>query len=279
MHKVFAGLSVLAMLAAAPTVQAADFGSMKDTYNEPLETRNWNGAFMGLNIGGGNSKSKVSQGLPQFNIFGLNEANALDFINADRAINGSASDEGVIGGFQVGVQRQIGSVVIGGEIGLNGADMVSKGKCWRAGRGFDFTGDPDPDFSFNANVQCETSVDWTLDAAAKVGYAIRNWMPYATVGYAIAGTTHKNMFSYNDRIGLDGAPWIKNRASFNRADNEVMHGLTYGVGLDYALSDSFIIGAEYRRFDLSADGGGLLGSSDRDLDMNVFRLRASVKTN
>ena len=283
MHKVIAGLSAIAMLAAAPSVKAADYyrGSTKDTYvQQAAPVYNWNGTYFGLSVGGANMNSKVNQQFPQFNVFGVTDALVLDTIGADRAINGDSSDESVIGGFHVGTQRQFNQLVLGGELGLSGADLSSSGKCWNAGRGFDFAGGPANDFSYNASTNCQTSVDWVLDAVAKVGYAYNpQWLVYANVGYAVAGTTHKQAFSYRDRIGLDGANTLSNSLNFTQAQNETMHGITWGLGVDYAATENFILSAEYRRYDLSSDGGGILGASDRDLDMNVFKIKASIKTN
>ena len=278
MKTVLAGLSMLALVAAAPSVKAADFGSTKDTY-VATPMYNWSGTLFGLNVGGSNMSSQVNQQFPKFSVFGVSEGTVLDTLGADRAINGDNSDEGVMGGFQLGSQRQYGQIVLGGVVGLNGADLSSSGRCWKGGRGFDFTGGTANDFNYNANVQCETSVDWTIDAVGKIGYAYGQWMPYLTVGYAIAGTTHKEMFSYSDRLGIDGANTLNNAAKFTNTSNEVMHGITWGAGIDYAVTDTLVVGADYRRFDLSSDGGGILGSSERDVDLNVFRLKASIKTN
>ena len=281
-HSIFA-ISLISAIAAAPAVFAADWGgSTKDTYvaTQAAPVNSWSGSYFGLSIGGANANSKVNQRLPEFNVFGITDGLVLDTIGADRAINGDSSDEGVVGGFFVGTQKQYGQLVVGGEMSLNGSDIETSGRCWQAGRGFDFTGGPADDFTYNANVNCRTAVDWTFDAVAKVGYAYNpQWLLYANVGYAIAGTTHHNTFSYSDRVGVDGANTLNNSARFTQAENEVAHGVTYGLGLDYAATDTFILSAEWRRYDLSADGGGILGASDRDLDMNVFKLKASIKTN
>ena len=266
------------MVAAAPSVRAADFGSTKDTY-ATYAPYNWSGVLFGINVGGANMNSELSQQFPQFNVFGINDGLVLDTLGADRSIQGKSSDQGVIGGFQLGVQKQLGQVVVGGEINFNGADLTSSGRCWKAGRGFDFAGGPQSDFNYNANVECSTSMDWALDAVGKIGYAYDRWMPYLTVGYAIVGATHTNTFSYSDRLGLDGASALKNSAKFTQTSNETLHGLTYGLGLDYAMTDSFVVGAEYKRYDLSADGGGILGMSDRDFDANIFRIKANIKVN
>jgi len=278
MKHAFLGLSLLAMMAAAPSVKAADFGSTKDTYAQ-YSPFNWNGTQFGVNVGGANMSSEVNQQFPSFSVFGINEGTVLDAIGADRSIRGDNSDEGVVGGFQMGLLRQYGQIVLGGEIGLNGSDLKSSGRCWKAARGFDLTGGPASDYNLNANVECSTALDWTIDAAAKIGYAYDRWLPYLSIGYALAGTTHTNAFSYKDRIGVDGANTLSNNANFTHTTNEVMHGITWGAGLDYAVTDSLIIGGEFKRYDLSADGGGILGTSDRDLSANIFRIRGSIKTN
>ena len=278
MKHAFLGLSLLAMMAAAPSVKAADFGSTKDTY-ATYEPYNWSGVLFGINVGGSRMNSETRQQFPEFSVFGINEGAVLDAIGADRSIHGDSSDEGVVGGFQLGMQKQFGQIVVGGELGLNGYDLASSGRCWQAQKGFDVTGGPAADYNLNANVQCQSTLDWTTSAVARIGYAYGRWMPSLLVGYALAGVTNKNSFNYSDRIGVDGANTLSNKIGLTQISNEVMHGVVRGAALDYGVTDSLVVGAEYRRFDLSSDGGGILGSSENDLDMNVFKIRASIKVN
>lgn len=84
-------------------------------------------------------------------------------------------------------------------------------------------------------------VDYAVDLRGRVGYAAGRALPYLTVGYA-----------------------------FVEADNgDDIEGPTYGLGVDYLVTDRVFVGAEYRRLDL--EGGAT------DLDTDAFGLRVGFR--
>lgn len=78
---------------------------------------------------------------------------------------------------------------------------------------------------------------WTIGARA--GLAMGSWMPYLTGGYA------NGRFKFSEQ-STGGTP-------FGTSVNA--NGGYYGVGLDYALSRNWIVGAEYRHYSFQSTAG------------------------
>lgn len=90
-----------------------------------------------------------------------------------------------------------------------------------------------------------------FDVKARVGYAMDSLLVYGTLG----GT-----FTQWDEGG--GAPF----------DGD---GTVYGVGVDYLVSPSFFVGAEYLVRNVTSDWN--TSGSTLDADMNTLSLRAGIK--
>ncbi len=111
----------------------------------------------------------------------------------------------------------------------------------------------------------------TGSAGLRAGFAADRFLPYVTGGVAYA--QYDATYSEPDN---DDAP---------RSDEGNLIGWTVGAGLDNAVSDSVIIGAEYRYTDYGSDTSYLTNPDldddrwvhDIDLVTHYFRIRASVK--
>jgi len=90
------------------------------------------------------------------------------------------------------------------------------------------------------------SDEWNADihtiakATAKVGYAYKRFLAYAKGGYAGA------MVDTKTRFPVPGIPVFVNKTS------EWHNGWTVGGGVEYALTNHIIIGAEYSYIDLDS---------------------------
>jgi outer membrane immunogenic protein len=89
-----------------------------------------------------------------------------------------------------------------------------------------------------------------LDLKARAGYEIGSALVYATVGRTVT-------------------QWDEGGLSFDG------NGLLYGVGIDYLVSPSFFIGAEYVARDVTSDWNAI--GSTLDANMNTLSLRAGIK--
>lgn len=87
---------------------------------------------------------------------------------------------------------------------------------------------------------------------ARAGYDAGRFLPYATLGVA--------------------------RVSGDIGDDSVSEtGVTYGIGADFRVTDSFTLGLEYSRNDFSDVLEDELGTSGVDLDTDLVQVRASYR--
>ena len=67
------------------------------------------------------------------------------------------------------------------------------------------------------------------------------------------------MSEYSDNTTISGGEWD-------------IGGINYGIGVDYVISDNFVIGAEYLFRDLSGDNPG--GTNSATIDFDTISVRA-----
>jgi outer membrane immunogenic protein len=76
-----------------------------------------------------------------------------------------------------------------------------------------------------------SKVDWSVAGGAKLGYAVDRWLPYAFVAALVAGGS------------------ADNGTTVEKATHT---GVTFGVGVDYALNDRWSVGARYAHISVGA---------------------------
>ena len=105
-------------------------------------------------------------------------------------------------------------------------------------------------------------------------------MFYGTGGFAYGGgSAHANFFDFNNSFGWGGS------TSPSRA------GWTLGAGVEYAITNNIILGAEYLYYDLGshtndacgdrpfehATSAGRIRQREADIDGSIVRARLSYK--
>ena len=78
----------------------------------------------------------------------------------------------------------------------------------------------------------------------------------------IYGVLRYTMSEYSDNTTISGGEWD-------------IGGINYGIGVDYVISDNFVIGAEYLFRDLSGDNPG--GTNSATIDFDTISVRAIYK--
>lgn len=253
-------LTKLGLIAAASILivssisHAADLsGSLKD---EPQETAyrrfSWSGAYGGVHLGGGWGNANIKERLPDLG--GV----------LPSSISSEHDVDGVIGGVHLGMNKQFGHIVVGAEVRLSGSGISGRTRdC------FGLTS-----LALGAvTAECDSSVNWLASAMAKVGYAWNRWLVYGNAGWAVAGIDHRATISI-DPLLLPLA--------ISSAVNETADGFAFGGGVEFAATDSILVGVEYTRTQLKADGsgllfGGILTTGSRDIDLNELKARLSIK--
>jgi outer membrane immunogenic protein len=90
---------------------------------------------------------------------------------------------------------------------------------------------------------CQAKQDWSVQALARVGYAIADgrFLPYVTGGVGFTHLTVANSITFVQ--GFPGAP-VQIQNVFG--SDKVLLGLIIGGGAQYAFGNGFSIGAEYQ---------------------------------
>lgn len=215
--------AVLALSAAPFAAQAADAGS---PLLSPLDAaivnaaHDWAGAYAGFNVGHAWGEFDTSVPAP---------------VSGDPSFSG----DGVLGGFQIGYNKQLGSLVIGVEGDLQASG--NEGSTSYPGGGSSTT----------------ATLDWFSTARGRIGYAFDKTMVYGTAGLAAAGMD----------VDVGGA-----------SDDNTLIGVAAGAGVEQALTDTLSLKAEYLYVDTKKktfDAGGQ--STQAEWDGHVMRFGANLK--
>lgn len=212
----------------------------------------WSGVYMGVHGGYAWGDSDIKE---------------LEFqiVNAG-SFSSSNNVDGGLGGVHLGMNKQYGNVVIGGEFRLSGANIDGSTRdC--AGLTTQFGG---PGSTFN----CKTNVNWVAAALARLGYASNFWHVYGTLGWAVAGVDYRPSIT---------PPVPTDPVDRTLASNDTADGFAFGGGFEYAFTDDVSFGVEYTRMNLKSDGSGLffgggpVSRGDRDVDLNTVTGRLNFK--
>lgn len=150
--------AALAVVVAAPAVQAADLGGRPSYKGEPdygAPRYLWTGAYAGLQAG-------------------YAWADAFQFDNVGTFFSREA--DGFIGGGTLGYNFQRGQVVWGVETDFSGSNLEARGGC-------------------GIGLTCESTMNWLWTLRGRVGLDMNGWMPYVTGGLAVAEVEADNGFS------------------------------------------------------------------------------------
>jgi outer membrane immunogenic protein len=135
----------------------------------PTVTANWNGFYIGGNVGTGTSR---------------NHATVTD-INAGTSVLFNLAPDGLIGGGEIGYNWQAGNIVYGLETDFQGSTMEDNKTCIGCV--------PGASLDFNSKMQ------WLGTVRGRLGYAVGPSLFYATGGFAYGSVkTALNTLSFSD---------------------------------------------------------------------------------
>jgi outer membrane immunogenic protein len=324
----------LFLIAAAFCVATICFAPIAKAGTEPKEIApapmveepfSWTGFYIGGNLGGNWSSYEfgnfftdvdVDQVADQFFLFnnmssGFTDGKAsfgfASFLfpgtGSEGTLFDAGSDDGVIGGGQLGFQKQFGHFVVG----LEGDFQRTATDRWATFTGtatnfFDNEGFAITDVTINRRAE----TDWQASARAKFGWANDHVLFYVTGGAAFA---HVNVFANDSArteffqfIFLDGgilgggtagdvpigstSLGAISNSNFSK-DDETLLGWTAGIGSEYAINHMFTIGMEYRHsdfgshtFNFNANGGPIFpGPMKVDLENDMVLVKFNILLN
>jgi outer membrane immunogenic protein len=215
-------LAAVAVIGFASVASAADMPLKAPAYNPPIPAvHNWTGFYVGVNAGysWGSTDVDYSQGA---GIFG-NPPNPGGVFAASYDLHPNS----FIGGGQIGYNYQSGNVVWGLE-----ADIQGRHKSDSESLVFN---------PFQDRFTLTDTQGWLATFRGRLGYAMNNWLLYATGGLAVGKVEHEVFQASSIPIG-----------SRSISDSDTRAGWTVGGGVEWAFAPHLSLGAEYLYVDLGA---------------------------
>jgi outer membrane immunogenic protein len=154
---------------------------------------------------------------------------------------------GPLVGGQVGINKQLGSVVVGVE--LDGAWADIKGS-----QTINFGG---PLLNITSTQTLASKIDGIATFTGRAGLAADRWFVFAKAGIAMLHETHNVNNTGFQLVG--GAPFV---ISATAAGDEVRYAPTLGFGSEYALGGNWSIKGEYDYIHVDARNTRLAGTSN-----------------
>ncbi len=249
----------LAWLAACSSSLAADLKTAPIVAPPPLFT--WTGFYAGINAGGVWSSHNISS--DWYDRSGFNDAATLaSWINPPY---GNARS-GFIGGIQLGYNYQVNQFVLGAEADFMGSSLSG-------------TSESPVLVIYNTidNVsRTKVQQDWLGTVRLRAGYSVDKLLIYATGGLAY-GQVKVSTTSTDTVVGGSIDVW-------QGAKQTTKFGFAAGAGLEYALTNNWLIRAEYLYFNLgNANTFATIADSDlytrvnTRIDGNIVRAAISYK--
>jgi len=230
---------------------------------------NWNGFYVGVNLGGaagGSDHASIVSGQSTYFL-------PTDLSDINSASQQNLSTSGITGGIQGGYNYMLGNVLLGAELDFNafpqsGSSNPTQRYTCCAGFGAN---------NF-FNVRTTVSTDWLLTARPRLGYALGQFLPYVTGGLAVTDLSAK--FRFTD--AFDSA---QERAQVSA----IKPGWTAGFGFEYGVTQNWTIKAEYLYVSFgklfatgvmsvpSVPSASVLFSNYADLHSNIGRVGLNYK--
>ena len=226
MKAVFGGMIGAALLCAG-AANAADLAV--PAYKAPVAVPafSWTGWYIGGNIGGGwgeNTSSNVTLGGVDLNAAGLDTS----FLNS--------KPNGIIGGAQIGYDWQVNHSWVAGVVAdFQGANIQGSGGASASG----FI----PGFGpVEASATATENLRYLGTVRGRLGWTTGNWMLYGSGGLAYGSVNS------TETVSVSGQGQTVDLSS--AANSETRFGWAGGVGVNYAMTQNWIVGVDYLHYDL-----------------------------
>jgi outer membrane autotransporter protein len=207
-------LGIVALLSAGGNVALSADMPLKAVRKAPPIGYSWTGCYIGGHVGGLTGQTEYTS----------------DFANnASFTPNQDVNFSSFTGGGQVGCNYQTSSrIVLGLEVDVSAADVNKYGIIDQV--------------EFEQILR--TNIDWYGSVRGRIGYAADRWMIYATGGWAFSRIT-SSYENYTDA----SLTVLETSGAIPYDEGVHKSGWTVGAGLEYALTDNWIVRGEYLYFD------------------------------
>lgn len=181
-----------------------------------------------------------------------------------RGVLSGPPDPNLEGGFlgaQIGYNHQFGKIVVGVEADISFADI----------------NDTVRDGNF---ITQTTELERFGTLRGRLGYAHGAWLPYVTGGLAWGDITYSQTCPQGAQFGH-----CSRSGAYTRSDDVTATGWTVGGGVKYAISEHFVVGAEYLHLDFGKEGfdfgppvnGEPVRAADLEVKADVVKLSVDYK--
>jgi outer membrane immunogenic protein len=217
-------LKVVAVVAAfvgtASTVASAD-GARSQPFS-------WSGIYIGANLGSAWGSADLNTDAGQFIAGSSYFTSTANIQSVNASTSGRVNDETLVGGVQIGANKQIGRMVFGVEVDYGTFNL--NGSVGAANVPFPSV----PAFNYTASAKIGT--DWLITARGRLGLTLHDTaLVYVTGGVAFTSVQVSNSYVDNaPSAGVGGGSF-----------SDVKAGWTLGVGTEVALSAKWTLKAEY----------------------------------
>jgi outer membrane immunogenic protein len=223
-HSSIAVIAVISTVAFVQIASAADLPRKAPPPPPPPPVYSWTGFYAGLNAGGTWGQWDISA-FPNSIFANSGFPLSSAYINANQP---SVDLSGFTGGGQVGYNRQIGNVVLGGEADINYFGLRGS---------LAFSANPIPGTAAPLAVTGNVSTDWLATIRGRLGYAFNRWLVYATGGLAVSELKFSETVNIASAGGTPG--------SFVASASSTNWGWTVGGGVEWAFSGPWTAKVEY----------------------------------
>ena len=259
MQKAVVGLFVFGALLA--DAHAADIPQPRVSSRTNVSAASWDGLYAGLKLGGDLERFRWDS-TPTF--AGLVAGGTTIPSNLTTPFSTSLNSTNIIAGGQIGYQWQVREAVFGLEAdfqrtGANTGRFVPLDPPASVTSAFDTSG-PTTDL-------LSAKAPYSASLRTRFGLAVQERvLIYGTAGIAFANVTATG--NYVARTGLGSAA-----ATYER--NAIFTGWTAGFGAEIALTDKWLLGAEYRYSDYGGRSSQL-GSLTNNPSGRIWNINNSI---
>ena len=222
----------------------------------------WSGFYAGGNVGHAWADLATTDSTLETDgtVFGVTPG----AVNQYRGEDSRTGLDGWFGGGQIGLNLSSGNVVVGLEADIQSGDNSARSQ---------FLGS-----ELGPTYRTSASLDLFGTARMRVGYVIGNALFYGTAGVAFG----KGSGTLSISPGTPDAPGVG--GPYVGKDSQTHTGYAVGGGLEYRLTRTFSIKAEYLHVDLSretytfslAGSNGSVVTADEDLTLDIGRIGLNV---
>jgi outer membrane immunogenic protein len=244
------------MFAVASSVALA--GAAAQAQSSPAN--DWSGFYVGLNGGWNWDNTHVRSTTTVNQLTGVNAGAGTVTVPATTFPSRSAqSNDGFMGGGQLGFNAQAGGLLFGVEGDFDGATGRHGQSSYYSLPATGLT------TGSTVVVRQEVDPDWVATLRGRVGLALDRTLVYGTGGAAWADLRDRASFTYAPTVtsavstanpGVTYGPY----SNGGGGGSSVRAGWTAGGGVDFLVAPNLTLGAEYRHTEIGT-GNGYIGSN------------------